>query len=149
MLLDLWVPGHARPKGSLNAVIAQANASTKGSQLCPRCRAPLRVYQEEAVKGSSEWKRTVALAVKAKHQGLPFNNPVLITCYFRFARPDSSAERFPTARQYGDLDKLVRNVWDALTDGGFWADDSLAMSMGGSSKTWGDREGVAISVIEA
>jgi Holliday junction resolvase RusA-like endonuclease len=146
MLLDLWVPGHARPKGSLNAVITQANASTKGSQLCPRCRQPLRVYQEEAVKGSSEWKRVVSLAAQQAWSGEPISEPVMIACYFYFVRPDSSAERFPTARQYGDLDKLERNVWDGLTQGGFWADDSLVVHSA-AMKVWGDREGVAISVL--
>ncbi len=68
----------------------------------------------------------------------PYAGPVHATITFRFARPAShyrtgrnahllrdNAPAYPISRQLGDVDKLVRSTFDALTAAGVVTDDSL------------------------
>lgn len=119
-IAHLDIIGKPRPKGSLRFL-------GKG-----------RAAQEQ-VKGSVEWKdhctKTIRLWMKrsaqSQVQGLslwPWLEPVEVRLLFRFqARPGAREE--PTERQIGDLDKLVRNVLDALTQGGLIGDDSQVVRL--------------------
>lgn len=72
----------------------------------------------------------------------PYAGPVTVALHFRFARPKShyrtgrnahllrdDAPTFVTSRAAGDLDKLVRSTFDALTAAGVFVDDSLAATL--------------------
>lgn len=55
------------------------------------------------------------------------DGPVTVSVVFTFDRPRSAPKSrpcWPTTRSSGDLDKLVRAVFDALTDAGVWRDDA-------------------------
>lgn len=91
----------------------------------------------------------------------PHTGPVHVTVVFRFARPKAhyrtgsratelrdDAPTFVTSRACGDVDKLLRSTFDALTAAGVVADDSLfARSM--ATKVYcdaGETPGATISV---
>jgi Holliday junction resolvase RusA-like endonuclease len=70
------------------------------------------------------------------HDGLPLTGPVAVWLRFTFARPKShfrtgrnahllrdTAPLFP-GHSCGDIDKLQRAIFDALTDAKVWADDT-------------------------
>lgn len=93
-ILDVWVPGRPTTKGSVKH-IGQG-----------------RVRQ--SVKGSTEWAGVIRRAVAGQvARGLagfaPRDVPVQVRVTYRMPGTDPVAERI------GDVDKLVRNVLDALT----------------------------------
>jgi crossover junction endodeoxyribonuclease RusA len=93
--------------------------------------------------------------------------PVVVRAKFTFARPKAhfgtgrnaavvkpTAPAYPASHAVGDLDKLLRAGFDALTDAGVWADDSQVVHVA-ARKVWVgdpmalDRPGVVIDVIAA
>jgi len=87
----------------------------------------------EQVKGSKPWRDAVAraAAAHARVQGwATVTGPVEVRVEFVFVRPKSAPGRvFPITRSSGDIDKLCRNVNDALVDAGVIADDSQIVSL--------------------
>lgn len=78
----------------------------------------------ESSKKVAPWRR----AVKAKVSELsftPFDQPVEILVMFYLTRPRSVKRILPSIPP--DLDKLERGLFDALTQAGVWADDSLVV----------------------
>lgn len=58
--------------------------------------------------------------------------PVSVSVTFTFDRPKSAPKSrpcWPVTRSSGDLDKLCRAVFDALTDAGVWRDDSQVIAL--------------------
>lgn len=120
--LRVWVPGRARTKGSLRR---------QGRRMV------------EQVAGSKGWREQVAETVLRTcgatpgPQGFtrwwePVRGPVVASLTVWLPRPASlRAETvgprwdWPISIYDGDLDKLQRNIGDALTDTGVIADDSL------------------------
>lgn len=106
VLLEFFVPGFARPKGSLNAT------SRIGST---------KVRMVEQVDPEGIWrKRCLKYAhAAAKSQGvqLPLTDqPTALAVLFLFDRPDNPKfPNFPATTSVGDVDKLARNIFDALT----------------------------------
>lgn len=88
------------------------------------------------------WRKTVraqAEDVVRHHDTL--TGPVKVWVRFTFTRPPShyrtgrnaylvrdAAPRFP-GRLHGDIDKLVRAIFDALTDAAVWADDTQVVDV--------------------
>jgi crossover junction endodeoxyribonuclease RusA len=110
-VLDFTVYGRAYPKGSLRHV--------GGGRL------------REELKGSEPWRKAVAAAaveaMRFEEDSFPITKPqaVAVNIYLEFRRPKSTpAERAPVTRSTGDIDKLCRNILDALTDAGVVEDDS-------------------------
>lgn len=100
-ILDIWVPGVPRPKGSMEHV-------GKGRM-------------RQSVRGSTEWAGVMRRAVvDAKAHGragfAERSTPVHVQCVFWVPTEHIVAERS------GDVDKLTRNVLDALT-GVVYVDD--------------------------
>ena len=100
------------------------------------------MYDDNA-KTLKPWREAVkTAALEAMHGRDRFTGDVGISCVFTFDRPQShfgtgrnagvlkpSAPKRPTGGHSGDLDKLERAIYDALTDGGVWRDDcQVAMS---------------------
>jgi len=118
---------------------------------------------EEQVKDSKAWRVAVSnAAVRAitdeiinglkLKEGYPHHGPVIVSMTFLIpstGRVDRDVES-PIGRQYGDLDKLIRNVLDALTDARVYADDSQVITLACSKKyanvAVGGVMGVAINV---
>lgn len=111
------VLGRPQPKGSLKP-ISRRGAATRLVEDNPR---------------SGPWRRKMAQRFRADwiHAGenLPLNEPVEVLVRFIFTRPASSMFDLPATRETGDIDKLARNVLDALADAGVIADDSRVCSL--------------------
>lgn len=106
LLVMAWVPGAPKTKGSL----AVRNGKT----------GALR----ESVAGSTRWRQLMAKAfVTARQQAEPWAGPAGVTAYFYLPRDD------PATTRAGDIDKLTRNVLDALEDARIWADDVQCVTL--------------------
>lgn len=127
LLAGLRREGRPRTKGSLNVYC------TKGKLH--------KVHVEEETKDSSLWRRQVAkaaqVAMKESHGRLVnYAGPVEVKVTFIFERVigvggqvwPSHASPFPTDVKLGDLDKLMRNLGDALQDAHVIADDSFIVT---------------------
>jgi hypothetical protein len=124
-LLAFRVDGKARPKGSLTPVPVRGK--------------PGKFWLKESSTDGPLWRRHVkAGAHRALRDnlggvhvgwvtGFPTVLPVRVLMRFGFERivgtKVEGAEHAPVSQYFGDLDKLIRNVLDALTDAGVYADD--------------------------
>lgn len=114
-VLDVFVPGHPKTKGSLDH-IGQGK-------------------MRENVQGSKAWRQLMAYRLRqawnAENEvaGWPDRVPreplagaVRVSAMFYL--PCARGQRSLIARGSGDVDKLVRNLLDALTDSGVIKDDA-------------------------
>lgn len=110
-----------------------------------------------------EWRRLVTVAVLAAHDGPPLEGPLLASLVFELERPKghsgtgrNAGELRPSAPTYPstapDLDKLIRAVFDSITDAGtVWSDDSQVVRVV-ASKIYADGDsspGVTVRVVRA
>lgn len=115
--LSFYVFGVAAPKGSLRHV--------GGGRLI------------EQVAASAPWREKVnAAALEAAAEQRWFHNqyePVVVTIEFAVPKPKSVRRFFPVTRGSGDIDKLSRNVLDAISDTrkavGVLRDDSCVIDL--------------------
>lgn len=129
------VAGRAVPQGSKRAMINKATG---------------RAMMLESSSRHKHWRALVALCAQQSKQRPPepLNEPVIVALSFHFARPKShysirktgnllkmDAPLWATSRAIGDIDKLQRAVFDAITDAGWIRDDSLIARVV-SSKQW-------------
>ncbi len=125
-LLAIQVIGTPRSKGSMRPFI------TKDGK--PRMR--------EQHGHSSDWRAAVVDAAHwaircdcpdpgctALRPGFPCEAPVVAQLAFLFARPKTPRWPLPATRAVGDLDKLIRNILDALVDAGVLRDDSQVVEL--------------------
>lgn len=132
LILMAWVPGEPATKGSLKAILP------------PGRKRPILV--EDNVH-SKPWRRLVA-QVAAAHLPAGFvacDGPVEIVHHFIIAPHASSTWSVPAGHHDGDLDKLQRCVWDALTDAQVWTDDSRVCKST-ATKRFGNAPGVWLAV---
>lgn len=114
-MIEFEVQGHPKPKGSMRPIG--------------------RNRMVESVKGSKDWRRHCQLAAQRAQMGhppgmFPLAGEVAVTLKFYFPRPKTvPAGRGPCTSDTGDVDKLARNVLDALTDGILWEDDGRVVSL--------------------
>lgn len=72
------------------------------------------------------WRRSVAAACSGRVPE-PLDGPLVIRLLFVFPPPVSASKRrrlLPATKSTGDLDKLVRAVFDGMTTGGLIRDDA-------------------------
>jgi hypothetical protein len=138
-LLELWIPETARPKGSLKP---------RGYRVVRGKRQPILAEQ---VEGSTDWLIRAALAIQEAirvpcepgpdcpspcngyrlPEWAPVAGPVAVAATFYFDRPKNPVDRdFPLGYE-GDLDKLQRNLGDALQRSRVIADDRQIVGLGG------------------
>ena len=145
-LLRLYVDGVPRPEGSTVAMPPRG-------QRCPACGGrPGRWFVvPDNRKVLGPWRQQVttkARLVLATAEGdWPLAGPLWARCDFTFERPRSHpAGSWPVGRgAVGDLDKLVRAVYDALGDADVWGDDAQVVREV-SEKRYGPRPGVRVLV---
>lgn len=108
-------------------------------------------------KKLAPWRRDAIATIGDAMSGqAPFLGAVEVIADFRFQRPAGhygsgrnatmlkpGAPRFRTSEP--DLDKLLRALFDAITQAGAWRDDKLAVKVHGM-KTYADRPGVRFSI---
>lgn len=142
LLLDMFVAGTPRPKGSLTPQKVRAGNGQQTGRI--------RLVDSDL---SKRWRRTVAQAARDGlrawgREGLVFTGPVVVAARFRFVR--CCAETIDQEPHVGDLDKLLRNVYDALQDARVYLNDRQVFRDGGSDKAWVDSivdfEGARITV---
>lgn len=144
---------------------AQGSKTAKGTRPTKNGgRAPVLVESSAKV---APWRSDVhAAAVQAiQHRvewGGPIDGPVEVSIAFRFLRPKThygtgrnadvvkaSAPEWPTGKNLGDLDKLMRSSFDALTAAGVVSDDSRIVSAR-TLKRWcrpGEAQGAAFRIV--
>lgn len=142
-VLARFVAGHPRPKGSLTPQIVRDGAG----------RATGRVRMVESSADSSRWRRVMALGFRAAGLVHPLTGSVHVVAHF-YIPPlpalGANIRTHPTSPNVGDIDKLVRNLLDALTDAKVYVDDRQVVSVT-ASKEWAstaDTAGVAVTLWE-
>lgn len=124
-MLAFRVDGKARPKGSLTPVPVRGK--------------PGKFWLRESSTDGPLWRRHVKAGAQAALSslggyageggvtGFPTVLPVRVVMTFGFQRivgtKVEGGEHAPVSTYFGDLDKLIRNVLDALTDAGVYMDD--------------------------
>lgn len=125
-LATFHVPGRPRTKGSLKVIT-------------PRGRKPILI---EDHAHSEPWRKRIKAAILA--QCSPIKTiavPFAMRATFVFAQEGPSAQHlhWPVlnagVNASGDLDKLLRNLLDAMQDSGLILDDCLWVS-GTAAKVW-------------
>ena len=96
-MLSCWVPGRPKTKGSLTVVNGRRGLASD-------------------TPASKRWRQLMAYAVAGLVKA-PLDGPVVVAAVFHLPTADVAAGRV------GDLDKLARNLLDALTDAGVYGDD--------------------------
>lgn len=149
LLTNVWVPGHPRTKGSLDVVNAKRGVLADS-------------------KLSRDWRKLVAYSVRQDRAARGLHDPSCVAVGLRlvFVLPPPAGwvamwrEQGATAVEVagvepihdgvGDLDKLVRNVMDALQDARAYANDVQVAGVA-ASKIYAladERPGVAIRAWE-
>ena len=109
-MLEFWVPGHPKTKGSLRVL--------NSGRLSGRA-----VLQD--TPASKRWRALVAYAagqaMRSVTQAWPLDGPVRVDVEYWLPVKDEVAL---IAQGAGDKDKLDRNIYDALQDAGVFANDS-------------------------
>jgi Holliday junction resolvase RusA-like endonuclease len=143
-----FIEGHARPKGSLKPQIVRGGGG----------RPTGKVRMVESSTDGPVWRRTVAEHV----EGLGWariDGPCVVEMIFWFD-PTSVGHQlasfdeddYPIHPHIGDLDKLVRNVLDALQDAGAYGNDRQVVGFGRDTcKRWarpwfGEIAGLALAM---
>lgn len=142
MILDVFVPGIPRPKGSMNAGIARTG----------------RAYVYHADSTMKPWADSITAIVSTRMNQLGvaarpmFTGPVRCTVQFVYADLKSDNTRYWKSTA-PDGDKLERAVWDALTNAKVWEDDARVVDWAGSKVYMNalplSQAGVYITVSEA
>lgn len=120
VILRAYIPGIPKSKGSLK------NVARRGQ----------KAHLVEQVEGSEEWKKkmidTFHRFVRAgdgrnpalTFPGYPYDEAVTVYALFTFEKPANCTLVYPSTKTYYDLDKLQRNVGDALEQGHVLSEDS-------------------------
>lgn len=87
----------------------------------------------EQVDPKKIWRTAVAKSAELERSewGLdePINTPIEVWMTFLFPRPKKPMFDVPASRKAGDIDKLQRNVFDAMQDAKVIKDDALAVDV--------------------
>lgn len=146
-VLTFWVPGHPKTKGSLDL-----NPGPK-CRCTPDCPGYAGRPTVRDTAGSSRWRKLVAYqaeqAMRFVPRAWPLPRDVRVGVRLGFLLDTDDV----IANGAGDLDKLYRNVLDALTDAQVYVDDVQVVELGGgkiemSTPDWvGASPGVRITVL--
>lgn len=104
-MITVWVSGSPKTKGSMEW--QQGGGNRRGRAV-------------QSVEGSEEWAWAVQTGVSPAlviDPATPLRGPVFVRATFWLPVPDVTVQRT------GDLDKLLRNVLDAMTKAGAYGDD--------------------------
>ncbi|MDT0381384.1 RusA family crossover junction endodeoxyribonuclease [Streptomyces sp. DSM 42041] len=125
--LTVVVRGHRpAPQGSKRHV-GRGRMVEQSKRVAP-WRAAVKVAAERATRTAHVMQYGGAPA----GQVAPLDGPLSVEVVFTVRKPASAPKRritWPTTRDSGDLDKLLRSTFDALTDAGAIADDSRVVEV--------------------
>jgi len=133
-LLDFWVPGAPKTKGSLTPRAPRCHC-------CSMCSGYLGRPQLRDSVGSKRWRQLVAYSAGAAMSGAtqawPLTGPVELDLTYYL--PVDVAKLIEQGS--GDLDKLERNIFDALQDAGVYANDAQVVAC--AHRKWAEGSGGA------
>lgn len=139
MIARFEIAGRPRPKGSM------------------ACQGGRHHRMVESVAGSHPWKLHMIKEIRARagivpikigqrvtgYYPAPYAGPVEVWARFCF---EGGPEGYPiVSNDHGDLDKLCRNLGDALEQSGLLANDSQIVGWD-ARKIWGGQAGVTVEV---
>jgi len=139
-VLDVFVPGRPVPQGSIRATISRTTG---------------RALAVKANQGPQEaWRAAVVAAVLPVWRPRPpLTVAVRAHLDFTMPRPKALSARRPTPNMIKapDVDKIIRNVLDALSDAGVWRDDAQVVDVHATKNTAapGEQAGCSIQLDEA
>lgn len=116
-MLQFRVAGLPVAQGSMSAFVRGGRAIVT-DQKGPKLKPWREAVRSTAVETVGPWQ--------------PITGPVRVVLLFALPKPSSAPKRrrtWPTGKRSGDLDKLTRAVFDALTDAGVWGDDSQVVDV--------------------
>lgn len=126
-MLSVFIPGHPRPQGS--KVLGRRKDGTG--------------FMREANSKARPW-RSVVIDYLKPIATEPLEGAVRVSLIFRMPML-KKPKQYPTTRSSYDVDKLARNILDALTLSGVIVDDSQVITLI-AKKEYSERPGVSIQV---
>lgn len=108
-------------------------------------------YMKESSAGVKPFRtaiRRAALGADGRPRAT-FKGPVVVAVEFEFRQAKSNVDEVPIGQNIGDLDKLVRAVFDGLVQAEVIEDDRYVVGITGTSKRWGPEDRVFITVMSA
>jgi Holliday junction resolvase RusA-like endonuclease len=140
-VIHLHVRGVPQTQGSVRAILPKGKKQpivVQGSSAA--ARKSLEAWRSDVAKEARKW-------CDQHWEFQPLTGPVQLRLIFGLRRPQSAPKTrrtWPIGKNSGDLDKLARAVFDALT-GVLLKDDSLVIGMS-VSKDYDDVTGVRIAI---
>lgn len=128
-----FIPGRPKPQGSKTQGVGRNG----------------KPFMREDNAGTKPWRKRMVEALQdASGQPLAvFDSAVWVRLRFVFLRPKSHMpDSLPTSKLLGDVDKLTRNVLDALTQAGVITDDKFVVKLRDVEKVYGPNPGVHIEI---
>lgn len=124
--------GNTRP--AIHRLRVYGEPTPKGSMKCigRRGKVAHKLVEDDTSGGRARWRDTLTAAARVLTTRItePLDEHVTIGALFVLPRPAAARRRaFPNRRNTGDLDKLTRQLLDALTDAGVLNDDSRVVAL--------------------
>lgn len=95
----------------------------------------------EDTANSKQWRAEVAWHVRIAMRGAAMcTGPVRVIVAVYLPQPKSNRDPYPTAKYSGDVDKLARNILDALPDAGAIRDDAQVITLHTEKRWAADRD---------
>jgi Holliday junction resolvase RusA-like endonuclease len=106
------------------------------------------VFNNRAVDSNQKklrpWRRLVEATARHHMAGAPpLDGDLTVSIEFQFTRPKTVRRLRPSVKP--DVDKLIRSVFDALTDAGVWPDDARVVEVT-ATKVYAPTAGALIRV---
>ncbi len=123
----------------------EGNPATKGSLKVIHAGGKAHLIPDN--KNEKNWRSQIADTIKTemveKHiTPFPAQTPIVVALMFHLPRPKTVKRPLPSVKP--DLDKLVRCVFDAITDSGLWSDDGCVTSVFASKQYVDKTPGITI-----
>jgi len=130
-MLEIHVPGQPIPQGSKTATVISG-----------------RAVMFDSNKKLKDWRKLVKdctwhSLIQQRSPGFEADEPLVVFLEFYLERPKTVKRLFPAVKP--DLDKLIRAVFDGVTDGHAWHDDSQVIAVY-ASKHYGATPGALIRI---
>jgi Holliday junction resolvase RusA-like endonuclease len=94
-------------------------------------------------KHLKRWRKDVTAAAAHVRPAEPIDGDLVVAIEFRLVQPKSVRRERPNVRP--DVDKLIRSVFDGITDSGLWSDDARVVTVW-ASKVYAPKAGAYVRV---
>jgi Holliday junction resolvase RusA-like endonuclease len=118
-------------------VVVRGDPAPQGSKELMRGKGG-KPFMVESSKRVDPWRKAIVAACLTE-DGAPrmtFTGPVAVGVAFMFRQAKSNEDDYPTGQNVGDVDKLIRAVYDALKMAGVIEDDRYVVDVLPTTKRW-------------